>query len=351
MATDQDASLASEVLAWFDAHGRHDLPWQHPATPYRVWISEVMLQQTQVTTVIPYFRRFMERFPDLPVLASASLDEVMALWAGLGYYARARNLHRCARVLVEEHDGEFPDDIEQVQRLPGIGRSTAGAILSLSRNERHAILDGNVKRVLARYHAVPGWPGRSRVTRQLWELSEQHTPAARPRDFNQAMMDLGSMVCTRRPACHLCPLRSGCQAYARGNPMAYPERRPPRERPQRAVRMLIIRNSNDSVLMVRRPPQGLWGGLLSPPECPAEAEPMAWARENLGIEIQIEKAAPPLRHEITHFSLLIHPQHARLIEPITLRDEDHVWYKAGVSLSGGLPAPIQRLLEQKEPAA
>jgi len=211
--------FASHLLAWFAEHGRHDLPWQHPATPYRVWISEVMLQQTQVTTVIPYFERFLERFPDVATLAAADLDEVLALWAGLGYYARARNLHHCARVLVAEHGGEFPDQLASVAALPGIGRSTAGAILSLSRNAPHPILDGNVKRVLARYFAIPGWPGQSAVAKQLWQLSEAVTPAEQTRDFNQAMMDLGATVCTRKPQCHRCP----CRLAARLIPTAIPK--------------------------------------------------------------------------------------------------------------------------------
>ena len=198
--------FAERLLVWFDEHGRQNLPWQHPRSPYRVWLSEIMLQQTQVATVIPYFERFVDRFPDVAELAAAPADEVLKLWAGLGYYARARNLHRAAQCVRDEHGGLFPEDVEVLRTLPGIGRSTAGAILALSRGQRHAILDGNVKRVLARYHAVDGWPGESRVERVLWERAEAHTPVDRVDDYTQAIMDLGATLCRRsRPACALCP--------------------------------------------------------------------------------------------------------------------------------------------------
>lgn len=342
--------FAATVLAWFDRHGRHDLPWQHPATPYRVWISEVMLQQTQVSTVIPYFERFMDRFPDIETLAAAARDEVMAHWAGLGYYARARNLHRCAQVLVNEHDGVFPTDIESVEALPGIGRSTAGAILSLSRDAAHPILDGNVKRVLARYHAVPGWPGRTAVTRALWAHSEAHTPTQRTGDFNQAMMDLGATVCTRRPACHACPLRDGCAALAEGNPQAYPGRRPKRDKPHRAVRMLLI-EGDAGTLLIRRPTEGIWGGLWCLPECRLDEDPRTWAQAELGLDIAPEDPAPTLQHEFTHYRLTIHPLPARLRAGFPVQAIEHLWYNAGTAATSGVPAPVQRLLNPQEPNA
>src|SRR5690554_4324694 len=215
--------IAASLLPWFEAHGRKDLPWQQPATPYRVWISEIMLQQTQVATVIPYFLRFVERFPAVATLAKARVDEVLHLWSGLGYYARARNLHRAARAVQDRHGGELPVDIEALQALPGIGRSTAGAILALAHGRRHAILDGNAKRVLARYHAVDGWPGASAVANRLWRMAEDETPADRVREYTQAIMDLGATVCTRaRPACGRCPLSVGCAALAAGHPTGYP---------------------------------------------------------------------------------------------------------------------------------
>ncbi|UCE89183.1 MAG: A/G-specific adenine glycosylase, partial [Pseudomonadota bacterium] len=212
-----NGQLSQQLLAWFDAHGRHDLPWQHPRTPYRVWVSEIMLQQTQVTTVIPYFERFMARFPNVTALADASLDEVLHQWTGLGYYARARNLHKAAGAMRDHHGGEFPVDFEQVLALPGIGRSTAGAILAQSHDQRHAILDGNVKRVLTRLHAIDGWPGQTTVEKQLWVLAERYTPAARCADYTQAIMDLGATVCRRsRPACEACPVSDDCVARREG---------------------------------------------------------------------------------------------------------------------------------------
>ena len=339
--------FAGAVLAWFDRHGRHDLPWQHPATPYRVWISEVMLQQTQVATVIPYFERFMARFPDVETLAAADRDEVLSHWAGLGYYARARNLHDCARRLVAEYDGEFPGTLEAVADLPGIGRSTAAAILSLSRNAPHAILDGNVKRVLARYFAIPGWPGRSATEKALWARSEAVTPGERTGSFNQAMMDLGATVCTRQPQCSRCPLQSGCQAFAQGNPGAYPERKPKRDKPLRTTTMMII-HGPEGILLERRPPTGIWAGLWSLPEAVPPVED--WAREERRLEIQRMDGAPaPLRHEFTHFSLSIQPVRARLLADHGIEDADRLWYNPRADNAPGLPAPVQRLLHQEEP--
>ena len=241
------AALADEVarrlLAWFDDHGRHDLPWQRAATPYRVWVSEIMLQQTQVAVVVPYFERFMARFPDVASLAAAELDAVLHLWSGLGYYARARHLHRAARVVVAEHQGRVPERIEALEALPGIGRSTAGAILSLALGQHQPILDGNCKRVLARCFAVSGWPGSSAVLAKLWALAEALTPVARVGAFNQAMMDLGATLCTRtKPACHACPLAERCQALAQDAVGAYPAPKPRKQKPLRAVQLLLIRD-------------------------------------------------------------------------------------------------------------
>lgn len=337
------AGFAGAVLAWYRRHGRHDLPWQRPATPYRVWVSEVMLQQTQVGTVIPYFERFMARFPDVASLAAAAEDEVLALWSGLGYYARARNLHRAARVLVEDHGGEFPATRAEIEALPGIGRSTAGAILSLARGERHAILDGNVKRVLARVHAVPGWPGRSPVARALWSLAEAYTPAADAAAYNQAMMDLGATVCRRRPDCGRCPVAAGCLARERGQQADFPAPRPRRERPLRRTRMLLIRDAR-RVLLLRRPPNGIWGGLWSPPECPPEVDPAGWCRDRLGLEIAPGEPWAALEHGFTHFRLQIEPLPATLRGGGLMEGPEHVWYNPASEQPQGLPAPVGRLL-------
>ncbi|MDZ7811042.1 MAG: A/G-specific adenine glycosylase [Arhodomonas sp.] len=341
--------LARRIIDWHEAHGRHDLPWQRPATPYRVWVSEVMLQQTRVATVIPYFQRFMERFPDVRALAAADVDEVLHLWSGLGYYARGRNLHRAARVLVDHHGGEFPATVEAVEALPGIGRSTAGAILSLGRGECHPILDGNVKRVLARYHGVDGWPGRSPVARELWAHAEAHTPRERPAAFNQGMMDLGAMVCLRRrPLCAACPIAGGCHARAQGCPEVYPGRRPTREKPLRRTRMIIVRDG-PRVLLERRPPAGVWGGLWALPECPIDGDPAAELQRRFGLEAEPVGEGPSFRHTFTHFTLEVWPAYLRPAGDVAVMDEeDRVWYNPGTGDRRGLPAPVSRLLSALE---
>ena len=336
------------LLAWYDANGRHELPWKQPATPYRVWVSEIMLQQTRVSVVVPYFRAFMERFPDVQALAQAPADAVMAQWSGLGYYARARNLHRAAQVIAAEHGGQMPTDRESWQALPGVGRSTAGAILSLSMEQRHAILDGNVKRVLARYGAIPGWPGRTAVERELWALSEQLTPDARCADYNQAMMDLGATVCTRKaPACLLCPLSQDCRARAVGEPEAYPEPKPPKRLPVCRTRMLLL-ESDQGVLLQRRPPTGIWGGLWSLPEAPAEDDPLAHCREQLGLEAAVPEYWPAFRHTFSHYHLDIEPVRLRVAGDAgrVMTGGEAIWYNERTALDRGLAAPVSRLLQQ-----
>lgn len=345
------AVFAARVLAWFDEHGRHDLPWQNPATSYRVWVSEVMLQQTQVTTVIPYFERFVKRFPDVASLAAAPVDEVLHLWSGLGYYARARNLHRAARRLVEEHGGDFPDDIEAVQALPGIGRSTAGAILSLAKGQRHPILDGNVKRILARFDAVDGWPGRAAVERELWTSAEAYTPAERTAAFNQAMMDLGSTVCLRRrPLCDACPVAAGCRALHEGDPEAYPARKPTGSKPVHRTRMLLLVRG-DSVLLVQRPPTGVWGGLWSPPECDPGIDVANHCRDRLCVEVTDIHPWSTLRHTFSHFHLDIEPVQARVSavhSQAVMEGDGAIWYNMRLPQAKGLAAPVSRLISGLE---
>jgi len=259
-------TAAQGLLEWFSLNAR-DLPWRSTQDAYAILVSEVMLQQTQVATVERYFARFIARLPTVGALAAAELDEVLALWAGLGYYARARNLHRAAQAIVERHGGDVPGDFEALAALPGIGRSTAGAILALADGQRHPILDGNVKRVLARVHAVEGWPGEPAVARALWAYAEAHTPAERVADYTQAIMDLGATLCTRaRPACTVCPLVGECRAAALGRQAALPAPRPQRARPRRGVAVVVAQDSARGVLLVRRPERGIWGGLYSVPE-------------------------------------------------------------------------------------
>lgn len=349
-AQDEAARLAAALLPWFDLHGRKDLPWQREPTPYRVWISEIMLQQTQVTTVIPYYERFMDRFPDLAALAAADLDAVLHLWSGLGYYARARNLHRSAMIVQNERDGRFPEDIETLRSLPGIGRSTAGAILSLALGQRHPILDGNVKRVLTRYHAIAEWPGQAETERRLWALADAHTPAHRVSDYTQAIMDLGATVCARtRPACEHCPLAPDCRARHAGRPADYPRRRPRPVKPVRETTMLVLRDETGSILLLRRPPAGIWGGLWSLPELPAGLTDDAlhrWCRDTLAVEAGTPRAEAPLRHEFTHFTLHMLPLHApaRPLGGGVMEGGEHVWYNDALSGTYGMPAAIRRLL-------
>ena len=341
--------LARRVLDWFDRHGRHDLPWQHPATPYRVWVSEVMLQQTQVTTVIPYFLRFVERFADVASLAAAPVDEVLHLWSGLGYYARARNLHKAAQLMVAEHGGELPETLEAVMALPGLGRSTAGAILSLGRHQHHPILDGNCKRVWARYGAVTGHPAQPATANLLWAMAERYTPAERCRDFNQAIMDLGATLCTRsRPDCAGCPLREGCVALAQGNPQAYPEPRPRKTLPVRAVRMLVLQ-SEEGVLLLKRPPTGIWGGLWSLPECEPGDDWRELCRREWGVEPVEAQPLPAFSHTFSHFRLDVEPLWVRVSErPGVMEGPERVWYNSRSPDALGVAAPVSRLLEALE---
>jgi A/G-specific adenine glycosylase len=339
-------AFAARLLDWYDRHGRRDLPWQRDRAAWPVWVSEVMLQQTQVVTVLPYFTRFMARFPDVASLAKAPEDEVLHLWSGLGYYARARNLQRAARQVVDAHGGHVPDGFDAVAALPGVGRSTAGAILALAFGERHAILDGNVKRVLARYHAVPGWPGRSEVARRLWALAEEHTPQARVADYTQAIMDLGATLCRRsRPECHRCPQAGHCQARLAGRPSDYPPPRPKRARPLRRTRMLLLEDADGAVLLVRRPATGVWARLWAPPELGTE-EPADWTRRELGVDAGPARPLPRLKHGFTHFELDIEPVHVRLAGPPARLMEGGrlVWYNARSPQRLGLAAVVPRLL-------
>lgn len=339
--------FASALLDWFDLAGRHDLPWLHPRTPYRVWLSEIMLQQTQVKTVIPYFQRFLEAFPQLQDLAAASLDEVLAQWSGLGYYARARNLHATARLCVERHGGDLPRDPDALMALPGIGRSTAGAILAQAWGDPFPILDGNVKRVLARYHGIEGWPGLPAIEKQLWALAETHVPGRRMADYTQAQMDLGATLCTRHdPACMLCPVQADCIALRTGRVDELPTSRPGKTLPERTALMLMAENEAGDVLLQRRPPTGIWASLWSLPEAADHARARAWFELHLDGEYEHAEALPEMPHTFSHYRLRMQTLRWRGLDTRTrLADgQDLRWVARRELLSIGLPAPIRRLL-------
>ena len=339
-------SIAGPLLAWFDQYGRHDMPWQQDVSAYRTWVSEVMLQQTQVATVIPYFERFMQSFPTIAALADADIDDVLHHWSGLGYYARARNLHKAAQQIRDEHDGVFPQDFETVLALPGVGRSTAGAILAQAMNERHPILDGNVKRVLSRYFAIAGWPGETAVANALWERAEQETPTDRVADYTQAIMDLGATLCSRsKPRCDECPLQQNCAAFKSGDWAAYPGKRAKKARPQKQTCMLIAHHEG-GVYLERRPASGIWGGLWCFPEFSDEQTALNWCKDHLGAINSGAKAWEALQHAFSHFDLAIQPLEVELHKKSAgvADNNDSLWYDLAMPPPVGLATPVSRLL-------
>ena len=339
-----------QVLAWYSRFGRHDLPWQLDINPYRVWVSEIMLQQTRVNTVIPFFNTFMQHFPDVASLARANIDEVLHLWTGLGYYARARNLHAASRIIMDRYAGRFPETLEAAMELPGIGRSTAGAILAIARQQRYPILDGNVKRVLARFHGIRGWPGLADVSRKLWELADEYTPPVSVAEYTQAIMDLGATVCIRKqPLCGQCPVEKQCVANQNNLQAEIPAPRPARKLPVHSTVFAIVENQQGKILLQQRPATGIWGGLWSFPECEPEKDLENWIRTNLGYALQSVEYKPSFRHTFSHFHLDITPVHIR-VDAHTgqeVRDSGHeYWYAATDKRPVGLAAPVRQLLEQ-----
>jgi A/G-specific adenine glycosylase len=341
-------TFADALITWHDRHGRHDLPWQRDRTPYRVWVSEIMLQQTQVATVIGYYERFMERFPSVESLAASSMDEVLHLWSGLGYYSRARNLHRAAQLVVDEHRGQFPQSVEELAELPGIGRSTAAAILSLACDKRATILDGNVKRVLARYFAIEGYPGERVVEQQLWQHAGRCTPHSQFATYTQAIMDFGATVCTRsKPLCMHCPLQRTCGAFAEGRVDELPRPRKPLTRPTRRVVILLAVNQSGEVLLRRRPQHGIWGGLWSPPEFATAQAAADFCATSLKSADPKPQEMEQLRHAFTHFDLEITPLRVVCGSGAGVADGcESLWYSARDPARIGLPAPIATLLSR-----
>ncbi len=341
--------FAEALLDWYRQHGRKDLPWQQRRTPYRVWVSEIMLQQTQVTTVIPYYQRFMQAFPEVTDLANASIDEVLHLWTGLGYYARARNLHKTAITVSTEYAGQFPDELEALVALPGIGRSTAGAILALASGQRQPILDGNVKRVLCRYHAVHGWPGKKSVENRLWEMAETYTPDRQVADYTQAIMDLGATVCTRsQPRCDVCPLQQDCQANCEQSQHRYPETKPRKVNPVRETIFAIIENEKGEVLLQQRPPAGIWGGLWCFPEIDPGLNPSQALSQQYGLSVLALAERAMVKHTFSHFQLNIQPIHMTIEGGQQLLNDSSSlsWVQPGAGQKLGLPAPVVTIMNK-----
>lgn len=341
----QALEFQQRVLVWFDEHGRKDLPWQDPINPYRVWVSEIMLQQTQVVTVIGYFERFMLSFPSIESLAKANIDEVLKLWAGLGYYARARNLHKAAQVIVDL--GEFPNTLEGLTALSGIGESTAGAILSIAFQKSTPILDGNVRRVLARFKGISGWTGGSQINKVLWKVSAEYTPQARVADYTQAIMDLGATLCTRsKPRCLDCPLNSDCIAYLEDRTTELPTPKARKKIPVKQCIFLILENQQQQILVEKRPPTGIWGGLWSLPEFSNQETAQAWCLEH-AFKIQNIKPLETQRHTFSHYHLDYTPLRIYSDNPINnVMEANHqLWYKPQQTTTLAFPAPITRLLQ------
>lgn len=340
-------SFAGRVIAWQRRHGRHDLPWQGTRDAYRVWLSEVMLQQTQVATVIPYYQRFLARFPGVDSLAAAPAEEVMSLWAGLGYYSRARNLHACAKAVVAQHGGEFPRSAAALTELPGIGESTAAAIAAFAFGERAAILDGNVKRVFARHFGVAGWPGATAVAKQLWAIAAAELPARGIEPYTQGLMDLGATVCTRgTPACAACPVATSCAALQQDRIAELPAPRPRRERPVRVATIAVLLDG-DAVLLEQRPGSGIWGGLLALPEFAADLDEDGLAAavgERLGLALRGARPLPEIVHDFTHYRFVMQPWVARVAGPVALAEPVGRWLPLTQVGEAPLPAPLRRLL-------
>ena len=340
--------LSDRLLVWFKEHGRHDLPWQLERSPYRVWVSEIMLQQTQVVTVIPYFERFIKQFPDVEALANSTLDDVLHYWTGLGYYARARNMHKTANKIVEQYKGQFPITLDGMMRLSGIGRSTAGAILSLACEQRHPVLDGNAKRVLSRYHGIEGWPGKKDVESRLWSYAEQHTPLDSYDDYTQAIMDLGATICTRRnPDCDYCPLRNDCYARKATRQHDFPESKPKIKLPQRETVFAVIENRDGEILLEQRPPSGIWGGLWCFPEFSTDQSVVNTIKDQYGYEIKEQTEYKSFKHTFSHFHLLIKPVHIRLKEQTNMIKDANIsiWFNPEAECKLGFPAPVVSILK------
>ncbi|QDC45155.1 A/G-specific adenine glycosylase [Methylophilus medardicus] len=342
--------FAEKLIAWQQAHGRHDLPWQQTRDPYAVWVSEIMLQQTQVSAVIAYYQRFMQRFPTIASLAQVEQDDVMQYWSGLGYYSRARNLHHAARAIMHHHGGVFPTDFDTIQSLKGIGRSTAAAISVFAFDQRQTILDGNVKRVLARLYAIEGWPGLPEVEKKLWQLAEQLLPKQQLPAYVQGLMDFGATLCTRsKPRCHACPMQSQCLAYQQQKVALLPTAKPRKALPEKQVTLLMIVDAGE-ILLERRPNHGIWGGLWSLPELSPSQIAVPYIQQTFGLETEALEVMPVLWHSFTHFKLEITPQPLQLIARRPSLPPHMQWLTLSDAIAAALPTPVRTLIKALQSA-
>ncbi|EKD77974.1 MAG: hypothetical protein ACD_42C00096G0002 [uncultured bacterium] len=346
--------FSKQLLKWYEQYGRYDLPWQKNPTAYRVWISEIMLQQTQVTTVIPYYERFMKRFPTIKKLATATEDDVLLHWSGLGYYARARNIYKTAKIITEQYHGHFPETVDTISELPGIGKSTAGAIISFAYQKKAVILDGNVKRVLARYFAIESPINQKDTIEKMWACAEKLTPRQNAHHYNQAIMDLGATLCTRtKPRCAECPFIKTCQAHQQQKPTFYPIKTVKKSRPLKKIRMLIIYKNKNEILLLKRPASGIWGGLWSFPEKSEGGSGSNPSEEifqiaQIPLQLKLINTLPTITHQFTHFTLEISPIIFRVKNQMLLKKlntNEFFWYKLSTKLPGGVAAPVKNILD------
>ena len=337
--------FSKRLITWQKQYGRHDLPWQNTTDPYAIWVSEIMLQQTQVTAVIGYYQKFMQRFPNIASLANATQDEVLQHWSGLGYYSRARNMHNAALTIMDEHDGEFPNDFVTIQTLSGIGRSTAAAIASFAFNQVKTILDGNVKRVLARHFAIEGWPNTPKVEKELWTLAESLLPKTDMVAYTQGLMDLGATLCTRsKPQCVRCPMADSCMAFIQGRVHQLPTPKPRKFIPEKNITMLLLRQG-DSILLEKRPSSGIWGGLWSFPETNETQNLAHHVKQRFGIDTEFEVPLAKLSHTFTHFKLHINPQPLMVVSKHTqLNESVNLWLNIEDAIGAAIPTPVRKIL-------
>ncbi len=337
--------FSTRLIAWQKVHGRHDLPWQKTRDPYTIWVSEIMLQQTQVSAVIGYYQRFIQRFPNFKSLAGATQEEVLQYWSGLGYYSRARNLHNAAQTILDHYHGDFPQNFEEIQQLSGIGRSTAAAIVSFAFDQRQTILDGNVKRVLARHFLIEGWTGSPKIEKQLWALAESLLPKHEMVAYTQGLMDLGATICSRsKPKCVACPLNKTCQAYAQNLVSKLPTPKPKKIIPKKQTTMLLIWHGKE-ILLEKRPPRGIWGGLWSLPEISPQEIATQIVMSRFGLNTEAEEPLPGIQHAFTHFKLEITPQPLHVIsKPLQANMPNMIWLPIEDAIGAALPTPVRNIL-------